>query len=41
VAECVIFVGLPASGKTTFHQQRFAATHRHISKDQSPTASDN
>jgi predicted kinase len=29
----VIFVGLPASGKTTFYQQRFAATHRHISKD--------
>jgi predicted kinase len=40
VAECVIFVGLPASGKTTFYQQRFAATHRHISKDHWPTASD-
>ena len=26
-AECVIFVGLPASGKTTFYRQRFAATH--------------
>lgn len=32
-AECVIFVGLPASGKTTFYDQRFRATHRHISKD--------
>jgi predicted kinase len=32
-AECVIFVGLPASGKTTFYRQRFAASHRHISKD--------
>lgn len=39
VAECVIFVGLPASGKTTFFQQRFSATHRHISKDHWPTAS--
>jgi predicted kinase len=39
VADCVIFVGLPASGKTTFYQQRFAATHRHISKDHWPTAS--
>jgi predicted kinase len=32
-AECVIFVGLPASGKTTFYSQRFATTHTHISKD--------
>jgi predicted kinase len=39
VAECVIFVGLPASGKTTFYQQRFSATHRHISKDHWPSAS--
>jgi predicted kinase len=38
VVECVIFVGLPASGKTTFYQQRFAATHRHISKDHWPNA---
>jgi predicted kinase len=36
VPECVILVGLPASGKTTFYQQRFAATHRHISKDHWP-----
>jgi predicted kinase len=38
VAECVIFIGLPASGKTTFYHQRFAATHRHISKDHWPAA---
>ena len=37
-ADCVIFVGLPASGKTTFYHQRFAATHRHISKDLWPTS---
>ena len=37
--DCVIFVGLPASGKTTFYQQRFAPTHRHISKDHWPNAS--
>ena len=36
--ECVILVGLPASGKSTFYQQRFAATHRHISKDHWPNA---
>lgn len=38
VPDCLIFVGLPASGKTTFYQQRFAATHRHISKDNWPNA---
>ena len=34
--ECVVFVGLPASGKSTFYQRRFAATHTHISKDLLP-----
>jgi predicted kinase len=34
----VIFVGLPASGKTTFYERRFAVTHRHISKDHWPNA---
>ena len=29
----VIFVGLPASGKSTYFQTHFAATHRHVSKD--------
>ena len=38
MAECVILIGLPASGKTTFYHQRFAATHRHISKDHWPAA---
>ena len=32
--ECVILIGLPASGKTTFYQARFAGTHDYISKDQ-------
>jgi len=31
--ECVILIGLPAAGKTTFFRERFAATHDHISKD--------
>ena len=31
--ECVILVGLPASGKTTFYRERLAATHDHVSKD--------
>jgi predicted kinase len=35
----VIFIGLPASGKTTFYQRRLAATHRHISMDHWPNAS--
>ena len=31
--ECVILIGLPASGKSSFYRERFAATHDHISKD--------
>ena len=31
--ELVIFVGLQASGKSTFFRERFAATHGHVSKD--------
>jgi predicted kinase len=31
--EVVILIGLPASGKTTFYQERYAATHEHVSKD--------
>jgi predicted kinase len=38
VPECVIFVGLPAAGKTTFYHRYFAATHQHISKDLWPNA---
>ena len=38
MVECVVLVGLPASGKTTFYQRRFAATHHHVSKDLWPNA---
>ena len=31
--DLVIFVGLQASGKSTFFRERFAATHTHVSKD--------
>jgi predicted kinase len=31
--ECIILVGLPASGKSSFFRQRFAGTHDHVSKD--------
>ena len=34
----MILVGLPAAGKTTFYQQNFAASHRHVSKDLWPNA---
>jgi predicted kinase len=34
--ELVIFVGLQASGKSTFFSERFAATHEHVSKDLFP-----
>ncbi|MBE6359273.1 MAG: ATP-binding protein [Lentisphaerae bacterium] len=33
ISEIIIFTGIPASGKTTFYQQKFAATHIHISLD--------
>jgi predicted kinase len=36
MAECVILVGLPGSGKSTFYRDRLAATHVHISKDLLP-----
>lgn len=31
--ELVIFIGLPASGKSSFYRERFAASHLHVSKD--------
>src|SRR4030095_7655085 len=31
--ECIILIGLPASGKSSFFRERFAGTHDHISKD--------
>jgi predicted kinase len=36
--ECIILVGLPGAGKTTFFRERFAATHVHVSKDLWPNA---
>ncbi|MCU1279189.1 MAG: hypothetical protein JWM53_2735 [bacterium] len=36
MAELVVLVGLPASGKSTFHRERFAATHELVSKDLMP-----
>ena len=34
--ELVVFVGLQASGKSTFFRERFATTHEHVSKDLFP-----
>ena len=31
--ECVILIGLPAAGKTTFFRRRFEGSHAHVSKD--------
>ncbi len=36
--ECVVFIGLQASGKTAFYRLRFASTHDHVSKDNFPHA---
>lgn len=36
--ECVILVGLPGAGKTTFYDQRLSKTHLHISKDLFPAS---
>ena len=33
MAELIIFVGLPGSGKSTWYFAHFAATHDHVSKD--------
>jgi predicted kinase len=31
--ELIVFIGLQASGKSSFYQQKFATTHAHVSKD--------
>ena len=36
--ECIILIGLPGAGKTTFYRQKFGSTHAHISKDLWPNA---
>lgn len=36
MAECVILIGLPGAGKTTFYTRRLSGTHLHISKDRFP-----
>lgn len=33
MAEAIIFIGLPGSGKTTYFKNHFAATHAHVSRD--------
>src|SRR5438067_460659 len=33
VAELIVFVGLPGSGKTTYFRAHFATTHAQVSKD--------
>jgi len=38
VPELIIFVGLPAAGKSTYYFANLAATHVHISKDLMPNA---
>jgi predicted kinase len=38
--ELIVFVGLPAAGKTTYYRAHFAATHVHVSKDRMPNTRD-
>jgi predicted kinase len=34
--ELILFIGLPAAGKSTYYREHFAATHVHVSKDLMP-----
>lgn len=36
--EVILLIGLPGSGKSSFYRVCFAATHRHLSKDNWPNA---
>ncbi len=38
MAEAIIFIGLPGSGKTTYFADHFATTHAHVSRDIQQTA---
>jgi predicted kinase len=38
--ELIVFVGLPAAGKSTYYRSHFAATHVHVSKDLMPNNRD-
>src|SRR5437868_5017618 len=38
--ELIVFVGLPAAGKSTYYRAHFAATHVHVSKDLMPNNRD-
>ena len=38
MVECVLLIGLPGAGKSTFFNRHLAATHVHISKDLLPAS---
>ena len=39
MSEIVIFIGIPASGKTSFYKERFFPSHVYVSLDQVRTRS--
>ncbi len=39
MSELVIFIGIPASGKTSFYKERFFPSHVYVSLDQVKTRS--
>ena len=40
MSDLVVLIGVPGSGKSSFVQQRYAATHVHVSKDLMKSARD-